>query len=172
VASAVNSEGFRKILGICEGAKDDKSGWSAFLRHPVDRGLNGVQLIISDCCRGLIESAAEYLPDAQWQRCNGSFLSERLQPCAGNPGPRDHGRLWTYVRDGRPFGGLDPPAVAFRFYVASRKPGPIIEVACWAHARRNFFKLARLDKGPAGLSAPRVRSRTPRLAGKGRKNGL
>ena len=31
VASAVNSEGFREILGICEGAKEDKSGWSAFL---------------------------------------------------------------------------------------------------------------------------------------------
>jgi putative transposase len=45
VASAVNSEGF--LLGICEGAKEDKSGWSAFLRHLVDRGLNGVQLIIS-----------------------------------------------------------------------------------------------------------------------------
>ena len=53
VASAVNSEGFREILGICEGAKEDKSGWSAFLRHLVDRGLNGVQLIISDACRGL-----------------------------------------------------------------------------------------------------------------------
>jgi putative transposase len=39
VASAVNSEGFREILGICEGAKEDKSGWSAFLRHLVDRGL-------------------------------------------------------------------------------------------------------------------------------------
>ena len=43
--------GFREILGICEGAKEDKSGWSAFLRHLVDRGLNGVQLIISDACR-------------------------------------------------------------------------------------------------------------------------
>ena len=40
VASAVNSEGFREILGICEGAKEDKSGWSAFLRHLVHRGLN------------------------------------------------------------------------------------------------------------------------------------
>ena len=37
VASAVNSEGFREILGICEGAKEDKSGWSAFLRHLVER---------------------------------------------------------------------------------------------------------------------------------------
>ena len=73
VASAVNSEGFREILGICEGAKEDKSGWSAFLRHLVDRGLKGVQLIISDACRGLIESAAEYLPEARWQRCMVHF---------------------------------------------------------------------------------------------------
>ena len=73
VASAVNSEGFREILGICEGAKEDKSGWSAFLRHLVDRGLTGVQLIISDACRGLMESAAEYLPDARWQRCMVHF---------------------------------------------------------------------------------------------------
>jgi putative transposase len=69
VAIGVNAEGFREILGICEGAKEDKSGWSAFLRHLVDRGLKGVELIISDACRGLVESAAEYLPDARWQRC-------------------------------------------------------------------------------------------------------
>jgi len=69
VASAVNSEGFREILGICEGAKEDRSGWSAFLRHLVDRGLKGVALIISDACRGLVESVAEYLPEARWQRC-------------------------------------------------------------------------------------------------------
>ena len=77
VASAVNSEGFREILGICEGAKEDKSGWSAFLRHLVDRGLNGVQLIISDACRGLMESAAEYLPQARWQRCMMGFPPRR-----------------------------------------------------------------------------------------------
>jgi putative transposase len=69
LASAVNSEGFREILGICEGAKEDRSGWSAFLRHLVDRGLKGVALIISDPCRGLVESVAEYLPEASWQRC-------------------------------------------------------------------------------------------------------
>src|SRR3984885_7275943 len=73
VASAVNSEGFREILGICEGAKEDKSGWSAFLRQLVDRGLKGVQLIISDACRGLTESAAEHLPEARWQRCMVHF---------------------------------------------------------------------------------------------------
>jgi putative transposase len=69
VAIGVTSEGFRDVLGICEGAKEDKSGWSGFLRHLVDRGLSGVELIVSDACRGLIESVAEYLPDARWQRC-------------------------------------------------------------------------------------------------------
>jgi len=73
VASAVNTEGYREILGICEGAKEDKAGWSAFLRHLVDRGLSGVQLIISDACRGLVESIADYLPDARWQRCMVHF---------------------------------------------------------------------------------------------------
>jgi len=73
VASAVNSEGYREILGICEGAKEDKSGWSAFLRHLVDRGLSGVRLIISDACRGLVESIADFLPEARWQRCMVHF---------------------------------------------------------------------------------------------------
>jgi len=73
VASAVNADGYREILGICEGAKEDKSGWSAFLRHLVDRGLSGVRLIISDACRGLVESVAEYLPEARWQRCMVHF---------------------------------------------------------------------------------------------------
>ncbi len=73
VASGVNAEGYREILGICEGAKEDKSGWSGFLRHLVDRGLSGVELIISDACRGLVESIAEYLPDARWQRCMVHF---------------------------------------------------------------------------------------------------
>lgn len=71
VASAVNCEGYREILG--EGAKEDKSGWSAFLRHLVDRGLSGLQLIISDACRGLVESIADYLPEARWQRCMVHF---------------------------------------------------------------------------------------------------
>jgi putative transposase len=73
VASAVNSEGFREILGICEGAKEDKSRWSAFLRHLVDRGLKGVQLVISDACRGLVESVADFLPEARYQRCMVHF---------------------------------------------------------------------------------------------------
>jgi transposase-like protein len=69
VAIAVNAEGYREILGIVEGAKEDKAGWSGFLKHLKERGLKGVRLIISDACMGLAESAAEFFPDAAWQRC-------------------------------------------------------------------------------------------------------
>src|SRR5215468_3019464 len=94
------------------------------------------------------------------------------------------GRLWTYVRDDRPFAGTAAPAAAFfhsadrgavhpdahlatysglmqadayagfnRLYDANRKPGPIIEAMCWAHARRKFFDLARLNKAPIAIEA-------------------
>jgi transposase len=94
------------------------------------------------------------------------------------------GRLWTYVRDDRPFAGPDPPAAMFfysrdrggehpeqhlagyaglmqadayagfsKLYEANRKPGPIIQAACWAHGRRKFFDLARLNKAPIAAAA-------------------
>ncbi len=40
-----------------------------------------------------------------------------------------------------------------RLYEAGRKPGPIIEAACWAHARRKFFDLARINKAPIAIEA-------------------
>ena len=40
-----------------------------------------------------------------------------------------------------------------RLYEASRKPGPIIAAMCWAHARRKFFDLARLNKAPIAIEA-------------------
>ena len=81
VAIAVNGEGYREILGICEGAKEDKAGWSAFLRHLKERGLSGVRLVISDACLGLAESAAEFFPEVAWQRCIvGSLKKWPIQP--------------------------------------------------------------------------------------------
>jgi len=73
VAIGVDQDGFRRVLGIAEGHKEDKAGWSGFLKHLKDRGLRGVRLIISDACMGLVEAAAEYYPEAQWQRCTVHF---------------------------------------------------------------------------------------------------
>ena len=73
VAIGVDSDGYRRILGVQEGHKEDRSGWSSFLKHLKGRGLCGVQLIISDACMGLYESAADYYPEADWQRCMVHF---------------------------------------------------------------------------------------------------
>lgn len=73
VAVGVDKEGYRRVLGVCEGHKEDKSGWSGFLAHMKERGLGGVRLIISDACLGLVESVGEYYPDAAWQRCKVHF---------------------------------------------------------------------------------------------------
>lgn len=78
VAVGVDQDGFRTILGICEGAKEDKAGWSAFLKHLKDRGLKGVKLVISDACRGLVESLGEHFPEARWQRCTVHYYRNVL----------------------------------------------------------------------------------------------
>jgi transposase len=96
------------------------------------------------------------------------------------------GRLWTYVRDDRPFAGPSPPAAIFYYsrdrrgehprwhlrtysgilqadaydgfndlYLPGRKPGPIIEAACWAHGRRKLFVLADVAKAPLAVEAVR-----------------
>lgn len=73
VAVGVDQDGYRRILGVVEGHKEDKSGWSGFLAHLKQRGLKGVRLVISDACLGLVESVAEYYPDTDWQRCTVHF---------------------------------------------------------------------------------------------------
>jgi len=69
VAVGVNEAGFREILGICEGAKEDLESWKNFLCHLKQRGLKGVQLVISDKCLGLLEALGQVYPEALWQRC-------------------------------------------------------------------------------------------------------
>jgi transposase len=100
----------------------------------------------------------------------------------------DIARLWVYVCDDRPFGGLAPPGAVFHYsrdrggehpqshlaayagilqadayggygklYEPGRRPGPIVEAACWAHARRKFFVLADL----AGSARRRAHGKAP-----------
>jgi transposase-like protein len=69
VAIGVDAEGHRQVLGVAEGTKEDKASWQAFLRWLKERGLSGVRLIISDKCLGLVESLADFYPEARWQWC-------------------------------------------------------------------------------------------------------
>ena len=69
VAVGVNGDGYREVLSVAEGAKEDSESWRGFLRYLKDRGLKGVRLVISDRSLGLIEVLGEFFPDAGWQRC-------------------------------------------------------------------------------------------------------
>lgn len=69
VAIGVRQDGYREILGVCEGAKEDTESWRNFLRHLKERGLKDVRLFISDKCLGLVEALGEFYPEARWQRC-------------------------------------------------------------------------------------------------------
>ena len=69
VAIGVGEDGYREVLGIAEGCKEDKASWSSFLAYLKDRGLQCPELFITDKCMGLIESIDEYYPEARWQRC-------------------------------------------------------------------------------------------------------
>ncbi len=69
VAIGVAADGYREVLGIAEGAKEDKASWLQFVRQLKQRGLSGTRLFVSDACLGLVESLGEVFPEAQWQRC-------------------------------------------------------------------------------------------------------
>lgn len=69
VAYWMDESGYREILGVREGVKEDKESWASFLRYLKERGLSGVKLFISDKCLGLVESLPEFFPEAKWQRC-------------------------------------------------------------------------------------------------------
>ena len=148
----------------------------------------GIDLDVSTLADWVGAAAATLMPLVEAIRAH-VFAAERIHaddttvPVLAK-GKTRIGRLWTYVRDDRPFGGRDPPAAIFfyspdrgakhpeqhlasyaglmqadayagfnRLYDARRRPGPIIEAACWAHARRKFFDLARLDKAPIAIEA-------------------
>jgi transposase-like protein len=69
IAIGVAQSGYREILGVSEGAKEDGPSWTAFLRELKQRGLKGVELFVSDKCLGLVENLAEFYPEAKWHRC-------------------------------------------------------------------------------------------------------
>jgi putative transposase len=69
VATGVNADGHRELLGVDVLTSEDGAGWTAFLRDLVARGLSGVELVVSDAHQGLKQAIAAVLPGAAWQRC-------------------------------------------------------------------------------------------------------
>ena len=90
VAIGVNSDGYREILGVAEGSREDKESWNNFFRYLKERGLNGVKLVISDKASGLVEVLGDFFPEAKWQRCVVHWYRNAFSKC-----PRKHVREVT-----------------------------------------------------------------------------
>ena len=78
IATGVNADGHREVLGVDVFTTEDGAGWMAFLRGLVARGLSGVALVISDAHEGLKNAIASVLPGASWQRCRTHAMRNLL----------------------------------------------------------------------------------------------
>ena len=78
VATAVNGEGKREIIGMDVGTSEDGAFWLAFLRSLSARGLSGVELVVSDAHQGLRGAIAALFGGASWQRCRTHFMTNLL----------------------------------------------------------------------------------------------
>jgi transposase-like protein len=78
IATGVNADGHREILGLDLVTTEDGAGWTAFLRGLVARGLHGVQLVVSDAHPGLKDAIGSVLPGSSWQRCRTHFARNVL----------------------------------------------------------------------------------------------
>jgi putative transposase len=86
VATGVNGDGRREVLGIDIGPSEAETFWTAFLRRLIRRGLRGVKLVISDAHEGIKAAVAKMLC-ASWQRCRVHFMRNVLAH-AGRQGRR------------------------------------------------------------------------------------
>jgi putative transposase len=78
VATGINGDGHREILGLHVTTAEDGAGWLAFFRDLVARGLSGVKLVTSDAHAGLTAAIAATLAGAAWQRCRTHYAANLM----------------------------------------------------------------------------------------------
>lgn len=78
IATGVAADGRREVLGVDVGDSESEDFWTEFLRGLRERGLHGVQLVISDAHRGLVNAIAAVCAGAAWQRCRVHFMRNAL----------------------------------------------------------------------------------------------
>jgi transposase-like protein len=78
VATGVNAEGYREILGLQVTSAEDGAGWLAFFRDLTARGLSGTALVTADAHRGLTAAIGATMPGAAWQRCRTHYAANLM----------------------------------------------------------------------------------------------
>ena len=88
VATGIAEDASREVLGISIGDSEDAAFWTEFLQSLRERGLHGVQLVISDSNLGLKAAITKVFPGAAWQRCRVHFMRNVLVKV-----PRNHQQM-------------------------------------------------------------------------------
>ena len=78
VATGVNDDGHREVLGVRVATSETGAAWNSFFADLVARGLTGVRLVTSDAHQGLVEAIAANLPGASWQRCRTHYAANLM----------------------------------------------------------------------------------------------
>jgi len=78
LATGVNADGHREILGLQVTSAEDGAGWLGFFRDLTARGLSGVRLVTSDAHAGLVAAIGATLPGATWQRCRTHYAANLM----------------------------------------------------------------------------------------------
>ena len=87
VATGVNHDGYREVLGVKVATSETKEAWNVFFADLVARGLAGVKLVTSDAHAGLVEATGANLPGATWQRCRTHYAANLMSVCPKSSWP-------------------------------------------------------------------------------------
>lgn len=93
IAIGINSEGQREVLAFQAGDGESYAAWTAFFRQLKERGLQGVDLVVSDSHSGLVKAIGEQFQGAMWQRCQTHFSRNLLEKLSPKQRPAIHGLL-------------------------------------------------------------------------------
>ena len=80
ITTGVCADGRREVLGCATGDSETETFWTDCLRDLRDRGLTGVQLVISDAHRGLVNAIGTTFQGSSWQRCRVHYADVRIMP--------------------------------------------------------------------------------------------
>lgn len=78
IATGVNTDGYREVLGLMLGDTESEASWSEFFGWLKSRGLRGVDLIVSDDHGGLVRAIRQHFQGVTWQQCQTHFIRNIL----------------------------------------------------------------------------------------------
>ncbi|GFZ88684.1 IS256 family transposase [Nesterenkonia alkaliphila] len=121
VATGVNHDGHREVLGVQVATAETATAWNTFFADLVARGLTGVKMVTSDAHAGLVEAIAANLPGASWQRCRTHYAANLMAVCPKSMWPAVKAMLHSV------YDQPDPASVTAQFdrlldYVAQKLP--------------------------------------------------